>query len=66
MVNLWQKDFGIKATCKMFLKFATGVNFINISYTFFLRTKTPKTQKDTDDLKVFFVFLGSAHVKSVH
>ncbi len=34
-VNLCQKDFGIQAAHKMFLKLAVGVNFITILYAAF-------------------------------
>jgi len=41
----------------------------SISPTFYeqlLRVQIPKTQKDTDDLTVFFSLLGSALVRTAH
>ncbi len=46
-------------------KSSPGVNFINILCAAFT-CEDPKVQKDTDNLTVFFVFLGSASIKAAH
>jgi hypothetical protein len=42
----------------MFMKLTPGVNFVNVLCTAFMLSD-PKSVKDTDDLTVFFMLLGS-------
>jgi hypothetical protein len=48
-----------------FTDYIPGVNFINILFEAFTRADL-KSSRKTDDLTVFFVLLGSAHVNVLH
>ncbi len=47
---------------KSFIRLGPGVNFINILQAAF-KQADPKSAKNTDGLTVFFVRLGSGHIK---
>jgi len=53
-----------KCACKMLMKLTPGVNFIKILCTSFMLVD-PKSIKKIDNLSIFFMLLGSAHVKAV-
>ncbi len=59
---LWEPT-GVKAVRWPLMKLSPGVNFINVLQTAFLCTD-PKSAKKNDNLTVFFVLLGSGHVKA--
>jgi len=49
----------------MWVKLSPGVNFTTILHATFTR-EDPKSAKNTDDLAVFFVHLGSALVRALN
>ncbi len=52
--------------CKPILRVTTGVDFTNVLLAAFFH-QIQKSQKDTDELTVFFLaLLESAHVRAVH
>jgi len=54
---------GAKAAQRMLMKLTPGVNFTNMFTCSFCTCQSQKRKK-TDDLTVFFMLLGSAHVKA--